>query len=140
MLVILDVRTIVGTVMPKKMAIRFNRKTEESWKIMEINQKKVEKTLRKVALNEFKVKRPQNVKLLRMKSTQIFTKGTILKILSVSQILNPYYAIVEQHQDKAFVLLYSRNGDRQGGKEIDLTKGQLKWIKKHTKKIFEYPK
>ncbi|KKL95196.1 hypothetical protein LCGC14_1857030, partial [marine sediment metagenome] len=65
---------------------------------------------------------------------------TILKILSVSQILNPYYAIVEQHQDKAFVLLYSRNGDRQGGKEIDLTKDQLKWIKKHTKKIFEYPK
>ena len=107
---------------------------------MEINQKKVEKTLRKVALNELKVKRPQNVKLLRMKSTQIFTKGTILKILSVSQILNPYYAIVEQHQDKAFVLLYSRNGDRQGGKEIDLTKDQLKWIKKHTKKIFEYPK
>ncbi len=35
-----------------------------------------------------------------------FTKGTILKILSVSQIQNPYYAIVEQHQDKAFVLSF----------------------------------
>ncbi len=80
----------------KKIAIRFNRKTEESWKIMEINQKKVEKTLRKIALNELKIKRPQNVKLLRMKSTQIFTKGTILKILSIRQIQNPYYAIVEQ--------------------------------------------
>ncbi len=70
----------------------------------------------------------------------MFSKGSILKILSISQTQNPYYAIVEQRQDKAFVLLYSRNGDPQWGKEIDLTKGQLKWIKKHTKKIFEYPK
>ncbi len=75
-----------------------------------------------------------------MKSTQIFTKGSILKILSINQIQNPYYAIVEQRQDKASVLLYSRNGDPQGGKEIDLTKDQLKWIRKNTKKVFEYPK
>ena len=47
---------------------------------------------------------------------------------------------MEQHQDRAFVLLYSRNGDRQGGKQIDLTKKQLKWIKKNTKNVFEYPK
>ena len=107
---------------------------------MEINQKKVEKTLRKIALNELKIKRPQNVKLLRMKSTQIFTKGTILKILSIRQIQNPYYAIVEQRQDTAYVLLYSRNGVPQGGKEIDLTKEQLKWIRKNTIKVSEYPK
>ncbi len=60
--------------------------------------------------------------------------------MSISQSQNPYYAIVEQHQDRAFVLLYSRNGDRQGGKQIDLTKKQLKWIKKNTKNVFEYPK
>ena len=60
--------------------------------------------------------------------------------MSVSQSLNPYYAIVEQHQDKAYVLLYSRNGDRQGGKEIDLTEKQLRWIRKNTKMVFEYPK
>ena len=47
---------------------------------------------------------------------------------------------MEQHQAKAFVLLYSRNGDPQGGKEIDLTKEQLKWIKENTKKVFEYHK
>ncbi|KKM23030.1 hypothetical protein LCGC14_1619300 [marine sediment metagenome] len=70
----------------------------------------------------------------------MFSKGSILKILSISQTQNPYYAIVEQHQDKAFVLLYSRNGEPQGGKEIDLTKEQLKWIKKNTKKVFEYPR
>jgi len=70
----------------------------------------------------------------------VFSKGSILKILSISQTQNPYYAIVEQHQDKAFVLLYSRNGEPQGGKEIDLTKEQLKWIKKNTKKVFEYPR
>ena len=75
-----------------------------------------------------------------MKSTQIYTKGSILKVLSISRIQNPYYAIVEQHQEKAFVLLYSRNGEPQGGKEIDLTREQLKWIKKNTKKVFEYPK
>ncbi len=34
------------------------------------------------------IKRPQSVKLLRMKSTQVFTKGSILKILSISQIQN----------------------------------------------------
>ena len=71
---------------------------------------------------------------------QILSKGSILKILSISQIQNPFYAIMEQHQSKAFVLLYSRNGDPQGGKEIDLTKEQLKWIKENTKKVFEYPK
>lgn len=60
--------------------------------------------------------------------------------MSICQSQNPYYAIVEQHQDKAYVLLYSRNGDRQGGKEIDLTKEQLKWIRKNTKKVSEYPK
>ena len=70
----------------------------------------------------------------------MLSKGSILKTLSVSQSHNPYYAIVEQHQDKAFVLLYSRNGDSQGGERIDLTKKQLKWIRKNTKKIFEYPK
>ena len=75
-----------------------------------------------------------------MKSIQVFTKGTILKILSIRQIQNPYYAIVEEHQDKAYALLYSRNGDPQGGKEIDLTKEQLKWIRKNTKKVSEYPK
>ncbi len=47
---------------------------------------------------------------------------------------------MEQHQDKAFVLLYSRNGDPQGGKEIELTKKQLKWIRKNTVKVFEYPR
>ena len=47
---------------------------------------------------------------------------------------------MEQHQDKAYVLLYSRNGDPQGGKVIDLTKKQLKWIRKNTKKVSEYPK
>ena len=71
---------------------------------------------------------------------QILSKGSILKELSISQIQNPFYAIMEQHQAKAFVLLYSRNGDPQGGKEIDLTKEQLKWIKENTKKVFEYPK
>ena len=47
---------------------------------------------------------------------------------------------MEQRQEKATVLLYSRNGDPQGGKEIDLTKEQLKWIRKNTKEVFEYPK
>ncbi len=107
---------------------------------MLINQKKVEKKLRKIALHEFKVKKPQSLKLLRMKSAQIFPKGSILKVLSISQTVNPYYAIVEQHQNKAYVLLYSRNGDSQGGKEIDLTPEQLKWIQKNTKKVFECPK
>ena len=69
-------------------------------RIILINQKKVENSLRKIALNEFKVKRPQSVKLLKLKPTQIFSKGSILKILSVSQIKNPYYAIVEQRQDE----------------------------------------
>ncbi len=75
-----------------------------------------------------------------MKSAQIFTKGSILKTLSISQATNPYYSIVEKHQDKAYVLLYSRNGDSQGGKGIDLTQEQLKWIRKNTKKVVEYPK
>ncbi len=48
---------------------------------------------------------------------QILSKGSILKILSISQIQNPFYAIMEQHQSKAFVLLYSRNGDPQGEKK-----------------------
>ena len=105
-----------------------------------INQKKVENALRKIAINEFKVKRPQSVKLLKLKPATIFSKGRVLKILSLSQLKNPYYAIVEEHQDKAFVLLYSRNGDPQGGKKIDLTLAQLKWIRKNTKKVFEYLK
>ncbi len=74
-----------------------------------------------------------------MKSVQVFSKGTILKKLSIRQNQNPYYAIVEKHQDKAYSLLYSRNGDPQGGKEIELTEKQLKWIKKNTKKVVEYP-
>jgi len=57
--------------------------------------------------------------------------------LVVNQSQNPYYAIVEQHQDKAFVFLYSRNGDSQGGKIIDLTEKQLKLIRKNTIKVFE---
>ena len=96
--------------------------------------------LRKIVIKEFKDKRPQNVKLLKIKPTQILSKGSILKVLSISRTFNPFYAIVEQHQDKAYVLLYSRNGDRQGGKGIDLTKDQLKWIRKNTTKVFEYPK
>lgn len=96
--------------------------------------------MRNIAISEFRAKRPQSVKLLRLKPSQILSKGSVLKILSVSQSLNPYYAIVEKHQDKAFVLLYSRNGDPQGGERIDLTDKQLKWIKKNTKKVFEYPK
>ena len=60
--------------------------------------------------------------------------------MSISQAQNPFYAILEKRQDKATVLLYSRNGESQGGKEIDLTREQLKWIKKNTKKIVEYPK
>ncbi len=96
--------------------------------------------MRNIAISEFKAKRPQSVKLLRLKPTQMLSKGSILKTLSVSQSQNPYYAIVEQHQDKAYVLLYSRNGDPQGGEKIDLTEKQLKWIRKNTKKVFEYPK
>ncbi len=75
-----------------------------------------------------------------MKSTQTFSKGTILKTLSIRETPNPYYAIVEKRQEKATVLLYSRNGAHQGGKEIDLTNEQLKWIRKNTKEVFEYPK
>ncbi len=55
---------------------------------MLINQKKVEKKLRKIALYEFKIKKPQSLNLLRMKSAQIFTKGSILKVLSISQTVN----------------------------------------------------
>jgi len=107
---------------------------------MLINQKKVEILLRNIAIKEFKEKKPQSVSLIRIKPTQIYSKGSVLKMLSVSQSLNPYYAIVEKRQDKAYVLLYSRNGDPQGGKNIDLTEKQLKWIRKNTKKVFEYPK
>ncbi|KKK53540.1 hypothetical protein LCGC14_3093760 [marine sediment metagenome] len=100
----------------------------------------MENRLRKIVVKEFKAKRPQSVTLLSLKPTQILSKGSILKVLSISQTYNPFFAIVEQHQDKAYVLLYSRNGDPQGGKKIDLTKEQLKWIKKNTKKVFEYPR
>lgn len=100
----------------------------------------MENFLRNIAIKEFKDKRPQRITLLRLKSTQIYSKGSILKMLSVSQSLNPYYAIVEQRQDKAYVLLYSRNGKPQGGEKIDLTEKQLKWIRKNTKKVFEHPK
>ena len=75
-----------------------------------------------------------------MKSTQTFSKGAILKTLSIKESPNPYYAIVEQRQEKATILLYSRNGCPQGGKEIDLTNEQFKWIRKNTKEVFEYPK
>ncbi len=44
----------------------------------------------------YKAKRPQSITLLNLKLTQILSKGSILKVLSVSQTSNPYFAIVEQ--------------------------------------------
>ena len=62
--------------------------------IIMINPKKIVKQLIHFAKREFREKRPFSVRVLRMKSGRILTKGGPLKVLSISQTSPVYYLVL----------------------------------------------
>lgn len=88
---------------------------------------------------EYKEKKPLMLRVLRIKSKSVLTRG-ILPALNMKQIKGTFYLIVADYGD--FLRLYSfgKNGQMLGGENVEKNEKVLKEIDKSTKKLYLLPK
>jgi len=101
-----------------------------------INPKKIIKQLIHFAKREFREKRPFSVRVLRMKSERILTKGGPLKVLSISQTSSVYYLVLAKYEDHFRIYYYSKDGLSLGARNFESDKNLLQKINKSS--VVEY--
>jgi len=105
-----------------------------------INPKKTVKQLIFFAKREFREKRPFNVRVLRMKSERIFTKGGSLKVLSISQTPSAYYLVLVEYENYLRIYYYSKDGLSLGARNFEVDKNLLQKINKSSVVEYKFPK
>jgi len=108
--------------------------------IIMINPKKIVKQLIHFAKREFREKRPFSVRVLRMKSERILTKGGPLKVLSISQTSPVYYFVLAEYEDHFRIYYYSKDGLSLGARNLELDKSLLQKINKSSVVEYKFPK
>lgn len=88
---------------------------------------------------EYKEKRPKSVKVLRIKSKNLFSLG-ILPELQMRTIGPIVYLVVSDHGDTLMIYFFNRNGEREGGRNYESTPKFLKKLDKSTIVKYQLPK
>ena len=97
------------------------------------------KIINRFARREYKEKRPKSVRVLRLKSKSILTRG-ILPRFQVKQEGPVVYLVVSDHGNEYTIYFFNRNGNRIGGQSYELTQKLLKELKKSTVLKASFPK
>ena len=105
-----------------------------------INPKKIVKQLIHFARREFREKRPFSVRVLRMKSERILTKGGPLKILNINQSSSVYYLVLAEYEDHFRIYYYSKDGLSLGARNFESDKKLLQKINKSSVVEYKFPK
>jgi len=89
------------------------------------------KKINNFANREYKEKRPKSVKVLRLKSKILLTRG-ILPNYQVRQEGPVVFLVISDYGKTFMVYSFNRNGDRIGGQHYDVSPKLLKEIEKKT--------
>ena len=101
-----------------------------------MNTRNTKKTLIHFARREYREKRPLSVQVLRIKGEEILTLGGPFKILSISEIKDPFYLVLIEYTEQIRVYYYSKNGASLGARNFEYEQKLMDKIKKAT--IIEY--
>ncbi|MHA2391078.1 MAG: hypothetical protein ACXAEX_03840 [Promethearchaeota archaeon] len=88
------------------------------------------KEIIKFAKREFKEKKPLNIKVLRVKDKQIFSRGGTIPSIRVRQAQVPYYLVVVEYEHYHRIYKYFKSGILISAENYE----------KHSKEIKEYEK
>jgi len=91
------------------------------------------KEIVKFAKREFREKRPQNVRVLRVKDEKILSIGGPIPAITIKESQTPYYIVVLDYGDMYRLYNFRKDGTLIGGENIEKTSDKMKIIEKSTK-------
>jgi len=91
------------------------------------------KEIVKFAKREFREKRPQNVRVLRVKDEKILSIGGPIPAITIKETQVPYYIVVLDYGDMYRLYNFRKDGTLIGGENIEKTADKMERIEKSTK-------
>jgi len=104
-----------------------------------MSHREVLKNIVKFGRREYKEKRPLTLKILRVKSKSVLTRG-MLPSLNIRQIQGTHFIILADYKEYLRIYSFSRNGQLLGGENIEKKPKLLKELSKNTKLEYHLPK
>ena len=98
------------------------------------------KELVKFAKREYQEKRPQTVKVLRIKDIGVLTLGGPFKTLSIRKSQNPYYIVSVEYKENLRIYLFTKEGVLIEGINQDINPKLLNQLKKNTTTEYKVPR
>lgn len=97
------------------------------------------KEIVKFAKREYKQKKPQNVRVLRVKDEKVFSKGGPFPAVEIRKTRLPYYIVVLDYGDVYRIYSYTKGGMLILGENVEKTSDKMKLIEKNTKVEYKIP-
>ena len=94
----------------------------------------------KFAKREFREKRPQNVRVLRVKDEQIFSIGGPLPVITIKETQVPFYIVALDYGDMYRLYNFRKDGTLISGENVEKASDNMKKIEKSTKTEYIIPR
>ena len=94
----------------------------------------------KFARREFREKKPQNVRVLRVKDEKIVSFGGPFPVLSIKAAQIPFYIVVLNYGDMYRLYNFGKDGTLIGGENVEKNSDKMKKIEKSTKTEYIIPR
>ena len=91
------------------------------------------KEIVKFAKREFREKKPQNLRVLRVKDEQKVSIGGPFPVLSIKAAHIPFYIVALDYGDMYRLYNFGKDGTLIGGENVEKTSDKMKMIEKSTK-------
>jgi len=98
------------------------------------------KEIVKFAKREFREKRPQNVRVLRVKDEKILLIGGPIPVITIKETQVPFYIVALDYGDMYRLYNIRKDGTLIGGENVEKTSDKMKKIEKSTKTEYIIPK
>ena len=98
------------------------------------------KEIVKFAKREFREKRPQNVRVLRVKDEQILSIDGPIPAITIKETQVPFYIVVLDYGDMYRLYNFSKDGTLIMGENVEKDSDKMKKIEKSTKTEYIIPK
>ena len=87
----------------------------------------------KFAKREFREKKPQGIRVLRVKDEKVFSIGGPIPSITVKQTQIPYYLVVLDYGDMYRLYKFKKDGELFHGENVEKQSEKMKQIEKSTK-------
>ncbi|MBA7521697.1 hypothetical protein ES705_13808 [subsurface metagenome] len=94
----------------------------------------------KFAKREFREKKPQNVRVLRVKDEKMVSFGGPFPVLSIKAGQIPFYIVVLNYGDMYRLYNFGKDGTLIGGENVEKNSDKMKKIEKSTKTEYIIPR